>query len=78
MITIYKGSIIIHKLHNIEGEWYLNITTYYKYGFMRYQKMFMSYKIDVINEQDLITRKKLIETTKKIIKELDYKLKYNG
>lgn len=71
----YKDSLIIDKLYSIEDNWHLNITIYYNYGFLQYKKLFMSYKIDVIDEKNLITRKKLIEATKKIISDLDYKLK---
>lgn len=73
-MIIYKNSIIITNTYVIDDEFYINLTLYYNYGFLKYKKEFVEYKINPMDAEG-ITKKQIISITKNIIDTYNNKLK---
>lgn len=73
-MIIYKNSLIITNTYLIDDEFYINLTLYYNYGFLKYKKEFISYKINP-SDAEGITKKQIITITKNIIDTYNNKLK---
>lgn len=75
MITTYKGHIIKHNIKPTDNDqWFLNVKIIYWYSFFRFKTTELSFTID-LNQDNLFTRKKALQATKKMIDEMEYKLK---
>lgn len=75
MITIYKGHIIKHNIEPIDNnQWVLKVKIYYWYSFFKCQTTELSFTID-LNAENLFTRKKALQATRKMIDEMEYRLK---
>lgn len=75
MITIYKGHIIKHNIKPTEdNQWVLKVKIIYWFGFFKCQTTELSFTID-LNQENLFTRKKALQATRKMIDEMEYRLK---
>lgn len=75
MITTYKGHIIKHNIKPTDNDqWVLNVKIYYWYSFFKCKTTELTFTID-LNAKDLFTRKKALQATKKMIDEMEYRLK---